>query len=367
MPKVRESVVRPYWASPDGRCVIYHGDSLDLLPKLVRGEASLICTDPPYFGVKDNDWDNQWGTDDEFMEWVSEVLGLFGAALSQNGSLYWFSSPRLAARIELEIAKSFNVLNSLVWFKGNAAGGGLKSVEALRSFWPATERIVFAERYYLDTATSGTANYTQACDELRGEMFDPIREYLDRERELAGVSVRQIAEAFQKKSGSRTVTGMSGHWFGSVQWALPTAENYEWLRGLFGKGRLARSHNDLKSEYISIQKSYDVARLQLDGLRRPFSLTKEMAWGDVWQFPSPREQVHPTQKPVPLMSHIVRVSSREGDLVVDPFMGSGTTGVSCAHLGRRFIGIEQSEKYCELAETRIKVAYQQAASKSRKS
>jgi len=66
-----------------------------------------------------------------------------------------------------------------------------------------------------------------------------------------------------------------------------------------------------------------------------------------------KSNFHPTVKPVHLMSWLVRLVSKEGDTVLDPFMGSGTTGVACKRLGREFIGIELSEEYIKIAEARI--------------
>ena len=68
-------------------------------------------------------------------------------------------------------------------------------------------------------------------------------------------------------------------------------------------------------------------------------------------------QVHPTQKPVALIEYLTRTYTNEGETVLDFTMGSGTTGVSCANTGRRFIGIERDEKYFEIAKTRIASAY----------
>lgn len=63
---------------------------------------------------------------------------------------------------------------------------------------------------------------------------------------------------------------------------------------------------------------------------------------------------HPTIKPLPLTESIIRNSSREGQLVLDPFMGSGTTGVACKLNNRSFIGIELNKEYFEIAKSRIK-------------
>jgi len=68
---------------------------------------------------------------------------------------------------------------------------------------------------------------------------------------------------------------------------------------------------------------------------------------------APAKNHHPTVKPVHLMSWLVRLVSKEGDVVLDPFAGSGTTGVACNKLNRNFIGIEKDEQYFKIAEQRI--------------
>ncbi len=81
--------------------------------------------------------------------------------------------------------------------------------------------------------------------------------------------------------------------------------------------------------------------------------------GNLWRFPRDPSGPHPTPKPVGLMERILSCSTDSGDVVLDPFMGSGTTGVACANLGRKFIGIEISEKYFAIACERIAAAYAQ--------
>lgn len=71
---------------------------------------------------------------------------------------------------------------------------------------------------------------------------------------------------------------------------------------------------------------------------------------------SKREKVnggHPTQKPIEVMEWIIHRLSNEGDLILDPFMGSGTTGVACMNTNRKFIGIELDEKYFDISKERI--------------
>ncbi len=89
-------------------------------------------------------------------------------------------------------------------------------------------------------------------------------------------------------------------------------------------------------------------------------------WGDVWGIDPPiprlvdndRERIpdFPTQAPLGLLRPIVACASNHDDLVLDPFVGSGTTGAACVELGRRFIGIELSERFARLARQRLCVA-----------
>lgn len=85
------------------------------------------------------------------------------------------------------------------------------------------------------------------------------------------------------------------------------------------------------------------------------------ALSNVWTDISPivpwsKERVnHPTQKPVQLMKRCVELWTNEGDLILDFTMGSGSTGVVCKELGRRFIGIDNDEKYVSIAKERLGV------------
>lgn len=72
-----------------------------------------------------------------------------------------------------------------------------------------------------------------------------------------------------------------------------------------------------------------------------------------------RSGLHPTEKPVPLMMEILRDFTNPGEVILDPFMGSGTTLVACAKMGRKAIGIEINPQYYDLACKRVRDAYEQ--------
>jgi site-specific DNA-methyltransferase (adenine-specific) len=82
---------------------------------------------------------------------------------------------------------------------------------------------------------------------------------------------------------------------------------------------------------------------------------------NVWEIsaPPPVEKhfgKHPTQKPVELLKRIILASSREGDLVLDPFCGSSTTGVAAVLLNRKYVGIDLEEEYLQLSKKRLEDA-----------
>jgi DNA modification methylase len=104
------------------------------------------------------------------------------------------------------------------------------------------------------------------------------------------------------------------------------------------------------------------SRLWVSGLefcvyaRKAGAVHNEHCKKALWDAPSGRSKIHPTQKPLMLFERLVKASSNEGSVIFDPFMGSGTTGVACLNTGRKFIGIEKDEGYFKIAEQRIKEA-----------
>ena len=325
---------------------------------MADNSVDAIVTDPPYFKVKGDAWDRQWDKPTQFLAWLDTIAEQWQRLLKPNGSLYCFASPKMSARVECLISQRFNVLNRITWQK-DAGWAKRQCKEELRTFFPASEALLFAEHYGADNIAKGEAGYVAKCDELRGFVFEPLRAYLDGERARSGLTVRQVAEAFQKKSGSRTVTGMAGHWFGQVQWSLPTPGNYDWLRELFllrgnweenaRKGILRREYEDLRREYEDLRREYE-------DLRRPFSVTADVPYTDVWTFPTVQHYKgkHPCEKPLAMMEHIIRASTRPCAVVLDCFAGSGATGEACLRLGREFVGIEKDPSYAAQARQRMR-------------
>ena len=114
--------------------------------------------------------------------------------------------------------------------------------------------------------------------------------------------------------------------------------DYEWIK--------AGSHYRFSHEFIIYgQKN--------EGKKRKFNASGR----DVWRIPPINftiDKHHPAEKPLALVSKMIENSSKEGDIILDTFAGSGTTAVACKKLSRKFIGIEIDKKYIVVAEKRLK-------------
>jgi DNA modification methylase len=98
--------------------------------------------------------------------------------------------------------------------------------------------------------------------------------------------------------------------------------------------------------------NFSDGELAWTSFQRPLKIFRWLYMGCM-QEGTKEKRVHPTQKPLELMRWIVKNYSKETDTILDPYMGSGSTGLACKELGRNFIGIEISPEYYKIAENRI--------------
>ncbi|HCD7223352.1 TPA: site-specific DNA-methyltransferase [Escherichia coli] len=275
-------------------CELINADCLEFIRSLPENSVDLIVTDPPYFKVKPEGWDNQWKGDDDYLKWLDQCLAQFWRVLKPAGSLYLFCGHRLASDIEIMMRERFSVLNHIIWAKPSGRWNGCNK-ESLRAYFPATERILFAE-HYQGPYRPKDAGYAAKGSALKQHVMAPLISYFRDARAALGITAKQIADATGKKN-------MVSHWFSASQWQLP-------------------------SEYKH--------------LRRYFGVTAQVPYTDVWthkpvQFYPGK---HPCEKPAEMLQQIISASSRPGDLVADFFMGSGSTVKAALALGRRAIGVE---------------------------
>ena len=311
----------------DEHVTLYHGDSLEILPTL-DVQADALLTDPPYFKVKNEDWDRQWAKPDEFLRWIGSFLDATKPLLAPHASVWVFASPQLATDIEITVRDRFRVLNSIRWTK--AAGWHQKAdMKKVRSFLTPWEAIIFAEQY--------ADQYGDAAKALHREVYAPFGRYLQTEWERAGWKSGALGKALGRDSALPT------------RWAegnsLPNPSDYQKMRDLLN------------------QSPGDYLRREYEDLRRPFTPATRALANDIWDFAPvrPYPGKHPCEKPAPLLRHMIETSTRPGALILDPFAGSGSTLEVAAATGRRAIGIEKSEEYCEKIAHRLSTRTEQLA------
>ncbi|WP_277971895.1 DNA-methyltransferase [Pantoea agglomerans] len=326
---------------------LINADCLHYIATLPDNSIDLIVTDPPYFKVKPNGWDNQWKGDEDYLRWLDRCLAEFWRVLKPAGSIYLFCGHRLAADIEILMRYRFNILNHIIWAKPSGRWNGCNK-ESLRSYFPATERVLFAE-HYLGPCKPKDDGYAVKCGELKQHVLKPLITYFQDAREVLGVTSKQIAEATGKKN-------MASHWFSSSQWQLPGEADYLKLQKLFTRiaiakhqrAELAQPHHHLVATYQSLNRKYSELLEEYKSLRRYFAVSVEVPYTDVWthkpvQFYPGK---HPCEKPADMLEQIISASSRPGDVVADFFMGSGSTLKTAIDLGRKAIGVElETERF----------------------
>jgi site-specific DNA-methyltransferase (adenine-specific) len=330
---------------------LYCADALEVLRLLPDSSVDLIVTDPPYYRVKGLAWDRAWNTAEGFVAWIGQLADEWCRVLKPNGSLYCYASPRMAARVEVEIGKRFEVLNRIRWIK--QAGWHHKAEkEALRSFLSPWEEIIFAEHVGADNAAKGESGYGAECDRLRGFVFEPLRAWFCVEKARLGLTNRDINLALGTACNG---SGMAGHYFkksGAVQWEIPTRACYDKLAAM----GFSRRYEDLRREYEDLRREYE-------DLRRPFTVTEAVPYTDVWDFKTVphRPGKHPCEKPLDLCEHIVRASSRPGAVVLDSFCGSGAFGEAAVRSGRSFIGSDNDPHWIAQTARRLEAIHQPPA------
>ena len=112
--------------------------------------------------------------------------------------------------------------------------------------------------------------------------------------------------------------------------------------------------NKKNSHSKKIKNVYTPTNLSSEKKRKSYNQNYTNYPKSILRFSRPSKPLHPTQKPVELLEYLIKTYTKEGEVVLDNCMGSGSTGVACLNINRKFIGIEKDEEYFEIACNRIK-------------
>lgn len=296
-----------------GDCTLYLGDCRELLD--VVGPVDAVVTDPPY-GVLDEAWDDMSRRElARFtMGWAAQVAGMSETA-------YIFFGERTREIVAPILSALYPDVRQIIW---NKLGG---SVAEDRLFY------AFESIYYCHGDDAWETAEPKALI---------VGQQIATGRSARGISRGGVDMAVRGKK-----TGLCFRW--EEGYCLPTPEQAAALRTLLG----------LDSAFDAALSAAWAARDQVVHKARAETQKRAARACDVLTFAPPAQREHPTQKPVPLMSVLVELATSPGGVVLDPFAGSGTTGVACVLGGRQFVGIERDPTYFDTACRRIEEAHRQ--------
>ena len=236
---------------------VYPIDCQSLVPMLADGSVNLWIADPPYYGVVDESWDNQWPNVSTYVDWFVDTLTMF--------------RPKLAPTA------------SIVFFGGIGAHGHRPLFDVMRRI----EQLDLLR--YRNLITWG-----------KRRAYGKSHDYLFTREEIAWYSV----------ASERT----------AVTFNVPYLEEKRGYAGFNPK-------YPAKSEFKRVSN----------------------VWTDISELFKPERKC---QKPLALLKRLVATHSNPGDIVVDPFVGWGTTGVAALELGRNFVGAEVISADADAADAR---------------
>ena len=340
VPETAPSMVKlgDIWQLGEHRLIC--GDSTDVavIDRLMDGvKADMVFTDPPYGMKKESEGvlnDNL--NFDDLLDFNRQWIPLTFGALKDNGSWYCWGIDEPLMDIYSNILKPMQknkqvaFRNLITWDKWNGQG---QLSEDFRMYPIADEKCLFV-MVGGDSVQGFSVN-----QEDYSENMDKVRLYLEGEIAKLGQSDKTIANALGYKDG-RTVN----HWRSKSQFALPTKENYEALRE-YGKSVL--------KDYDFLEKDYDELKKDFYEGRSYFNNTHDNM-NNVWHFDragkDEREHTggHATPKPIALCSRAIKSSSRENEIVLDVFGGSGSTLIACEQLSRKCYMCELDPHYCDV-------------------
>lgn len=281
------------------------GDSIEELKKIKSGSVDLVIADPPYWKVIGEKWDYQWRTESDYVEWSVQWINEVSRILRYGGSFYLFGYFRTLAllvphfeKMELELRQQIMVDKGMRSVSGRAT-------KNYKIFPNVTESILFIIK--------------------DNKQF--IKPYLKKHQEKLGLSSKEINEGLGVKSN------------GGGMWSIYTGKN-------------VCEQFPTKELWEKLQQ---VLKFDLNYEKVAQTFNPQMGVTDVWRDIDfyKENRVHPTQKPLTLIKRLILASSNEGDLVVDPFAGSGSTAISAMQLGRNFITIDMDENYYKEVLKRI--------------
>lgn len=317
---------------------IIQGDNLRILKLIPDNSINLIITSPPYF--KQRDYGGGIGNERTVEEYIENLVLVFsecfrilkddGSIVFNLGDKYLGGSLQLIPfRFAIEVLKTFSVklVNNITWVKLNPTPRQYQKrlVSSTEPFF----HFVKTEEYYYNLTEYMTSNGTKSKrpngDNIGKKYFDLI-ENSDLTLEQKKMALCELQEVIEEvKNGKIESFRMK-------------------IKGIHSEpfGR-----QDGGRKYQLMKKGFTIIRIKGEPIKRDVI---ECAVETI------KGSKHPAVYPLYITEELIKLLSRPNDIVLDPFVGSGTTAVAAKKLNRRYIGIDINKEYCEYARKRLEKA-----------
>jgi DNA modification methylase len=383
-------VIMPYWRSDCGRATVYVGDCRDVLSGMMKEQFHAVVTDPPYgLEFMGNEWDAPWkkcghnGRSPYYQEWFQQRAEEILRVAKPGAHLLSFGGTRMWHRMACAVEDAgWDVRDTIMWVYGSGFPKSMDVSKAIDKMIGAKRRKVTKEEYALTKGKFG-ANVSDIGRDMSDTLYKlgmrgnivSNKPATDTAREWDGwgtslkPSYEPILLARKPLPGSVAACVLE-HGCGGINVDGCRVGNGESRQSM--TGGMARKNAPVYGQFARTQVesiettngrwpsnlihdgSDEAIRDLPDGAARYFYSTKADNSSD--RPHGKGTTSHPTVKPLDLMRYLVRLVCVRGGTVLDPFTGSGSTGVAALVEGMNFVGIEQSQEYADIAVGRLRLA-----------
>ena len=320
---------------------LYCGDCFELLEQVPDGSVDLALTDPPYgihvqYQKGGKKYKCGWDDIDSYTQWTMRWLRIVRKKLRGNGVLYFFHN-KIETISELLCCMNgscpgFTLLSFITWEKLNMTTVGWKnrkpeSQTAPRAWFNTCEYIL----HFAKTAGVKTEWDKTGLERIYSnpECFKPLKDWYKNELKRLGITRRDIERKYEEATGRKPYM-VSRHYFYDSQFEIPVQDVWEQVYEPLG---FSKTYEEFRREYEQLRREYEQLRREYEQLR--YYHKADSGHCNVWRYPivPANKRLHPTQKPVELLERIIAVSCPPGGVVLDPFMGSGSTGAAARKAG----------------------------------
>jgi site-specific DNA-methyltransferase (adenine-specific) len=297
---------------------IWKGDSMELLETIPDNTIDLVLTDPPYFIDKlDNHWNSKKLSENTPNSHIRHLPKGMKFDKNQVKTLYDFY---------LEVSR-------ILWkkMKPGAYFLSFSSPRLYHSIAMACEIAGFEIRDMINWTYTQSMPKAMSMNHVIEKLGLPDEQKIALKETYAGFKTPMLKSCFEPVCVAMKPIGKSTF----------LQNELEFHTGLLDFSQTVGKGNDrVPANIITTEEFHDV-------YNKNFLVSKPS------REEKGKENHHLTVKPLHLIEHLVRLFSKQGSLVVDPFLGSGTTALACRNTGRRCIGIERDPEYYAIASTRL--------------